>query len=137
MNIQQKFVSVKLRSSSSTFIRTYYASASLNLPSELESAIEQKVKTSRERLNRLRSDYGATTLESVNVKTILGGLRNSNLLLCETSQVDPVLGLSYRGIPIQQLLTMLPKGKDPNCPPLTEGLFWLLLTGTLQCAQLH
>lgn len=57
-----------------------------------------------------------------------GGMRGSRLLLCETSQVDPVEGISYRGIPIRELIELLPKA-TPESPPPTEALFWLLLTG--------
>lgn len=60
---------------------------------------------------------------------ILGGMRGTSLLLCETSQVDPVAGLSYRGIPLQQLTETLPKAQSGTQPPM-EALLWLLLTGT-------
>lgn len=86
-------------------------------------------------------------------------MRGSRLLVCETSEVSGRRGISYRGIPIQQLIEHMPGVEDypgkltyqvnsngvyigdshseesfgsfVKRIPLSEGLLWLFLTGTI------
>ena len=49
-------------------------------------------------------------------------------MVWETSQLDPIDGIRFRGKSIPELRDLLPKvpgGKEP----LPEGLFWLMLVG--------
>ena len=47
-------------------------------------------------------------------------------MLWETSELDPEVGIKFRGYDIFQLREMLPR--VPNgTEPLPEGLFWLML----------
>lgn len=55
-------------------------------------------------------------------------------LLTETSVLDPMEGIRFRGYSIpecQKLLPAAPGGKQP----LPEGLFWLLVTGEIPTAE--
>lgn len=57
-------------------------------------------------------------------------MRGTTLLVCETSQVDPIAGLSYRKYPVEELSERLPRFR-PNTEPPMEALLWLLLTGKI------
>lgn len=49
-------------------------------------------------------------------------------LICDTSEVDAMTGIMFRGLSIPQCRKVLPKAKGGE-EPLPEGVFWLLLTG--------
>ena len=50
------------------------------------------------------------------------------MMVWETSQLDPIEGIRFRGYSIPELKEVLPKGPDGK-EPLPEGLFWLMLVG--------
>lgn len=129
-----------------------------SIPSELLEAIQEQKCTTQAVLQNLKQQ-GDTVIGSVTVRTILNGMRGSQLLLCDTSEVNPRYGISYRGKPIQELIQEMPGAEDHAtvCSlrratdnfsisrtrhvanelfgsfvkrlPLSEGLLWLLLTG--------
>jgi citrate synthase len=51
-------------------------------------------------------------------------------LITETSKLDPIEGIRFRGFSIPELREKLPKAKGSN-EPLPEGLFYLLLMGEI------
>jgi citrate synthase len=53
-------------------------------------------------------------------------------MLWETSLLDPVEGIRFRGYSIPELQEKLPSfSGNPEEEPTPEGLFWLLMTGDL------
>lgn len=55
-------------------------------------------------------------------------MRDVNGLIYETSLLDPIEGIRFRGLSIPEIRTSLPKMRDE---PLPEGIFYLLLTGDI------
>lgn len=57
-------------------------------------------------------------------------MRGIPCLVCDTSEVDPIRGIKFRGISISDCKKLLPKAKNGE-QPLPEGMLWLLLTGDI------
>ncbi len=75
-------------------------------------------------------ENGDRQVDTVSLRQLAGGMRGVKSLVTETSLLDPVEGIRFRGYSIPQLKELLPKapgGKEP----LPEGLFWLMLTNEL------
>jgi len=51
-------------------------------------------------------------------------------MIWETSNLDPIEGIRFRGYSIPELSELLPS-RDGDDQPLPEGLFWLMLVGEL------
>ena len=64
------------------------------------------------------------------IDQLVGGARSIKCMLWETSLLDPVEGIRFRGYSIPELQEKLPTatGKADE-EPTPEGLFWLLMTG--------
>lgn len=128
------------------FSRRYISGA---IPKRLIAAIEEQGAISQSRINLLKKKSNVVVSNGT-IKTVLGGMRGPPLLLCETSEVDPNKGVTYRGYPLLELANKLPKpqactssgayinssdinssDRSSSQPPLAESLLWLLLTGQL------
>jgi len=75
-------------------------------------------------------EFGGLKVDEVTLKQVFGGMRGVKSMIWETSQLDPVDGIRFRGYSIPELKEKLPKiegGKEP----LPEGLFWLMLVGEI------
>ena len=79
-------------------------------------------------LRSLLKEKGGTQVDNVNLRQIYGGMRGVKSMVWETSQLDPVEGIRFRGYSIPELKKILPKWKNDR-QPLPEGLFWLMLVG--------
>jgi citrate synthase len=81
-------------------------------------------------LAAMKKEHGAKIVDKVTINQVLGGARSIKSMLWETSLLDPVEGIRFRGHTIPELQEVLPSysGK-PNDEPMPEGLLWLLLTG--------
>jgi len=76
----------------------------------------------------LRKVHGTKSLGDVTVGMCIGGMRGIKSMVCETSHLDPMEGIRYRGHTLKECnkeLTKAPNGKVG----LPEAAFWLLLTG--------
>lgn len=82
----------------------------------------------RDRLKRLKSEYGDVQLGNINVNMVIGGMREMPALLWEGSKVDPNEGIRFRGLSIPECQKALPAA-TPGGEPMAEGILWLLMTG--------
>ena len=87
-------------------------------------------KELEQELKDLIKSNGNVVIDKVKVEQLHGGMRGIKLMLWDTSSLDPVEGIRFRGYNISELKTHLPKVNGAN-EPLPEGLFWLMLTGEL------
>jgi citrate synthase len=95
---------------------------------KLKEILAQKVERWRKETAELRKEYGDTPIQEVTVEQVLGGMRGIKSLVCETSYLDPMSGIRFRGLTIQETLARLPKRPgNEYASPL--GLWHLLLTG--------
>ncbi|MEM6395564.1 MAG: citrate (Si)-synthase [Bacteroidota bacterium] len=78
-------------------------------------------------LRALSKEHGDMTVGEVTVKQVMGGARGVKMMLWETSNLDAIEGIRFRGRTIPELKKQLPAG--PQGEPKPEGLFWLMLTG--------
>ncbi|MDY7016768.1 MAG: citrate (Si)-synthase [Nitrospirota bacterium] len=95
---------------------------------KLKEILAQKVERWRKETAELKKEYGDTPIQEVTVEQVLGGMRGIKSLVCETSYLDPMSGIRFRGLTIQETLARLPKRPgNEYASPL--GLWHLLLTG--------
>jgi len=78
----------------------------------------------------LKKHHGAKIVDKVTIDQLVGGARSIKCMLWETSLLDPLEGIRFRGYTIPELQEKLPSysGKAGD-EPMPEGLLWLLLTG--------
>ena len=82
--------------------------------------LEQKIPNWREDVKTLISDSGSSVISEVSLKQAYGGMRGVKGLVCDTSSVSEDTGLIIRGIPLLDIIEILP-----------EEVLYLLLTGDL------
>ena len=100
----------------------------LRRSSSLRKIVEEKVLVDRDRVNRLKKEFGNTPLDKITVDQLVKGMRGVKALLTETSRLDPLKGIKFRGLSIPECQSRLPaKYREP----LPESMFWLLLTGNV------
>ena len=79
-------------------------------------------------LKNLKKEHGSKLVDRVTIDQLVGGARSVKAILWETSLLDPIEGIRFRGYTIPELQEKLPTA-IPGGEPTPEGLFWLLLTG--------
>jgi citrate synthase len=84
----------------------------------------------RTEMKAMLQQHGAKKIDEVTLAQVFGGARGIKMMIWETSRLDPVKGIHFRGHSIPELQELLPKG-DCGKQPRPEGLFWLMLTGEL------
>ena len=96
----------------------------------LEDKIEAQLSDWRDRVSRLRNEYGDFKVCDVTVSQIYGGIRGVQIQVSDISYVDPQEGIRIRGYSIPELLQILPKLPGVEFP-LAGGVYYLLLIGEL------
>jgi citrate synthase len=96
----------------------------------LQSKFESVAGPARDRITKLRKENADFVLGEYTLGQVLSGMKGIQALLCETSALDPVEGIRFRGYSIPELQQKLPK-LDPEGEPLPEGLFYLMLMDEL------
>lgn len=82
-------------------------------------------------------EHGDKVLGTCTVAQAIGGMRSVKCMLWETSLLDAMEGIRFRGYTIPELQKLLPvaansaEGEKETREPLPEGLLWLLLTGEI------
>ncbi len=80
-------------------------------------------------------DHGDKQLDTVTISQAYGGMRDIMSMVVETSLLDPIDGIRFRGYSIPELHEKLPKAEG-STEPLPEGIFYLMLTGELPTAEI-
>lgn len=86
--------------------------------SVLHEKLQAQAEALRTKRTALLKEHGETSLGSVTIEQMLGGMRGVPALICETSSVSADEGLRIRNTPILELTDLTP-----------EETFWLLVTG--------
>ncbi len=92
----------------------------------LKKKFFEKSQTLLKELKTLRKEKGDVKIGEVNLGQVLAGMRGVKSMVWETSELDPIEGIKFRGYSIPQLRELLPHKKGDR-QPLPEGLFWLML----------
>ncbi|MEY4903244.1 MAG: hypothetical protein RLZZ292_1059 [Bacteroidota bacterium] len=95
----------------------------------LKQKFQEKAAAQAKEIKALLQEHGNKVVDNVNIGQIFGGMRDITSMLWETSLLDPIEGISFRGYSIPQLHELLPKGRGKE--PLPEGIFWLMLVGEI------
>lgn len=96
----------------------------------LQSKFEQIAESTRNRIVSLRKEHADFVMGEYTLGQVLSGTKGIQTLLCETSALDPIEGIRFRGYSIPELQEKLPK-LDPDGEPLPEGIFYLMLMNQL------
>ena len=96
----------------------------------LKQKFFEKSSALRTEIRSLLKAEGGRKVDEVVLKQLFGGARGIKMMVWETSQLDPIEGIRFRGYSIPELKELLPKGPDGK-EPKPEGLFWLMLVGEI------
>lgn len=96
----------------------------------LKNKFREKALTLNAEIKDMLAKHGNMKLGEYTIEQIYSGMKGVIGLITETSKLDPIEGIRFRGFSIPELRQKLPKAKDGN-EPLPEGLFYLLLIGEL------
>ncbi len=96
--------------------------------STLKNVLATKIDEHRKRTTKLLVEHGDVKIGEVTIAQAIGGMRGVKGLVTDISYLDPLEGIRFRGLTIQEVMDALPKppGKDY---PYVEGFFHFLLTG--------
>lgn len=98
--------------------------------SSLKRRMAERIPSWQARVRTLAKEHGDVALGTNTIGAAMGGMRGLKALVCDTSYLDPMEGIRFRGYTIPQVREKLPKpGAGLEAYP--TGLFWLLLTGEL------
>lgn len=97
---------------------------------KLKDKFRIKAEEVAKEVKSILKEHGDKKADEVSLSQIFGGMRGVKSMIWETSNLDPVEGIRFRGYNIPQLRELLPSRSNDN-EPLPEGLFWLMLTGEL------
>ena len=96
----------------------------------LKEKLAQRIPGLRDEVRSLVKEHGDKVLSQATVQQAYGGMRGIKCMVWETSLLDPMEGIRFRGYNIPELREKLPKARGGE-EPLPEGIFWLLMTGEL------
>ena len=96
----------------------------------LKEKLASKLGPMREQVSSIVKGHGDFKISDVSIAQAYGGMRGVKCMVWETSALDPMEGIRFRGFTIPELQQKLPKAKGGE-EPIPEGIFYLLLTGDL------
>ncbi|ESL07366.1 citrate synthase [Trypanosoma rangeli SC58] len=124
-------------------LRNFYGAArpQSTIVDELKGALLARRGVDAPKIKLLKEKYGNEKLSDATVGAAYGGMRGITGLVHEPSVVDPMHGICFRGMTLPECCERLPKSWLGGSSPLPEGMFWLLMTGSVpsekQVQELH
>lgn len=79
---------------------------------------------------RLKNEHSDKVVANVTIGQVMTGMKGVPSLITDTSKLDPITGIRFRGYTIPELRDKLPR-LNPDGEPLPEGLFYLMLIGEI------
>lgn len=96
----------------------------------LRQRMETVIAERQQEVMAFRKEHADTVVSNVTVSQIIGGMRGIPGMLYETSKLDAMDGIFYRGTKLMDIRENAPK-TVPGGEPIPEGVLWLLLTGEM------
>jgi citrate synthase len=96
----------------------------------LKEKFASKMVPMRERIQKVLKEHGDMKISDVTIAQAYGGARSVKCMVWETSALDPMEGIRFRGYTIPELQQKLPRAPGGE-EPIPEGIFHLLLTGDM------
>jgi len=98
----------------------------------LKEIFREKANSKGMEIRAILKDHGDKVVGEATIAQLYGGMRGLKSMTYETSALDPVEGIRFRGFSIPELREQLPCYEaDNGAEPMPEGLFWLMLTGEM------
>jgi len=97
---------------------------------KLKEKFKQKADELSAVVKKIIKEHGDLKWGEYTVAQIYQGMRGMTGLVTETSRLDPIEGIRFRGYSIPELRKLLPKAPG-GTEPLPEGIFYLMLIGEL------
>jgi len=94
----------------------------------LKETLARKIDEHRTRTTRLLKECGDVKLGEVTIAQAIGGARGVRCLVTDTSYLDPMEGIRFRGKTIPETFAALPKYPNSDYPSV-EAFWWFILTG--------
>jgi citrate synthase len=98
--------------------------------SRLKETLRQKIEEHRPRTTRLLKESSDVKLGEVTIGQAIGGARGVRCLVTDTSYLDPMEGIRFRGKTIPETFEALPKVPG-SAYPYVEGFWYFILTGVI------
>jgi len=105
-----------------------------NMTDPLKKKFQEKALALFTEMRAILKEHGDLKVDEVKLQQVLGGARGIKMMLWETSQLDAIEGIRFRGYSIPQLQEKLPRINGSK-EPLPESLFWLMLVGEIPTAE--
>jgi len=86
------------------------------------------IATSQQETLAFKKEHAGTVIGEVTIGQVMGGMRGLPGMHYETSKLDAMEGIAYRGHSLWDVQKNGPKAEGGN-EPIPEGVLWLLLTG--------
>ncbi|MEO1517923.1 MAG: citrate (Si)-synthase [Bacteroidota bacterium] len=96
----------------------------------LKQKFQEQAVDLRQKIKAMLKKEGSRKVDEVMLGQVFGGMRGVKSMIWETSQLDPIEGIRFRGYSIPEIREKLPKAEGDK-EPLPEGLFWLMLVGEI------
>jgi len=96
----------------------------------LKQRMESVIADRQKEVIAFRKEHGNTVIGEINVGQVIGGMRGIPGMLYETSKLDAMEGIAYRGTKLFDIRDKAPRSVEGG-EPIPEGILWLLLTGEL------
>ena len=96
----------------------------------IKDRFKEQADTVAAEIKNLLKEHGEKVIGEVTLSQIYQGMRGITALVSETSLLDAQDGIRFRGYSIPELREKLPKAVGGS-EPLPEGLFYLMLVGSL------
>jgi len=100
----------------------------------LKERVVELLPEKQEAIRKLNQEHGDKVLGTCTVSQAIGGMRSVKCMVWETSQLDAIEGIRFRGYTIPELQKLLPTAEGGK-EPLPEGLLWLLMTGEIPTVE--
>jgi citrate synthase len=94
----------------------------------LKETLARKIEEHRPRTTRLLKEYGDVKISEVTIAQAIGGARGVRCLVTDTSYLDPMEGIRFRGKTIPETFESLPKYPGSDYPSV-ESFWWFIMTG--------
>ena len=89
----------------------------------LKQKFQEKAAALKTEIKNILQEHGEQVVDKVTLSQIYGGTRNVKTMIWETSELDPMEGIKFRGYSIPELKNAFPKaptGKS-RCPKVFSG----------------
>jgi citrate synthase len=119
-----------MSSSLKTLARKIPVAQSARAITTLQETLFAQLPEKQKSLAALKKDHGSHVIGEVTIDQCIGGARGVKCMMWETSNLDPVEGIRFRGLTIPECQAVLPtnSGVTGDGEPMLESLLWLLLT---------